>query len=258
MRGWYHIVQTMNDSDEKAMRVAESRRQQGGPPLVLVGGMSVGLFIAGLVVSSLLGGVTPSPFGPAATVGQFYRDHPAAVQAQAIFLFASSVPLLIYASTASARLRQLGVTAPGATIALAGGVLASAALGTSGLVAWTLSRSDVSANTALVRAISTLSFLLGGPGHVVPLGLLLAGIAVPSLIIRLLPRPVAWAGLAIAVVCELSALALVSPALAILLPIARFPALIWLVVAGVLLPRRRTRAHTATNRVDAAAERTLR
>jgi hypothetical protein len=253
-----HIVQIVNNSNSKATQVAESRRQQGGPPLVLVGGVFVGLFIAGLVVSALLGGVTPSPFGPAAMVVQYYRDHPAAVQAQAIFLFASSVPLLIYASTASARLRQLGVTAPGVTIALAGGVAASAALSTSGLLAWTLSRSDVSANTALVRAISTLSFLLGGPGHVVPLGLLLAGIAVPSLIIRLLPRPVAWAGLVIAVACELTVLTLLSPALAILLPIARFPALIWLALAGVLLPRRRTRAPTAANRVDATAERTLR
>jgi hypothetical protein len=240
------------------MNAGESRRTQGGPPLALVGGMFVGLFIAGLVISALLGGVTPSPFGAAAMVVQYYRDHPAAVQAQAIFLFASSVPLLLYASTASARLRQLGVTAPGATIALAGGVVASAALSTCGLLVWTLSRSDFSANTALLRVISTLSFLFGGPGHVVPLGLLLAGIAVPSLIIRLLPRPVAWAGLVIAVVCELSALVLVSPALAILLPIARFPALIWLVVAGVLLPRRRPRSHTAANRVDATAERTFR
>ena len=67
------------------MSVGESRRPQGGPPLRLVGAMFVGLFIAGLVVSSLLGGVTPSPFGAAAAVGQYYRDHPAAVQAQAIF-----------------------------------------------------------------------------------------------------------------------------------------------------------------------------
>ncbi|MCW2650634.1 MAG: hypothetical protein QOE41_2343 [Mycobacterium sp.] len=238
--------------------MGESRRQQGGPPLVLVGGLSAGLFIAGLVISALLGGVTPSPFGAAAMVVQYYRDHPAAVRAGAIFVFASSVPLLLYASTASARLRQLGVTAPGATIALAGGIAASAAVSLSGLLAWTLSRSDVSSNTAVVRGISTLSFLLGGPAHVVPLGLLVAGIAVPSLIIGLLPGPVAWAGLVIAVVCELSTLALVSPALAILLPIARFPALIWLVVAGVLLPRQRTRAHTAGNRAGAAAERTLR
>jgi hypothetical protein len=218
--------------------------------LVLVGGLTLGFFIGGLVVSALLGGVTPSPFGPPDTVAQYYRGHPVAVQAGAIFLFASSVPLLIYASTASARLRQLSVTAPGATIALAGGVVASATLSLSGLLGWTLSRPEVSADTAVVRALSTLSFLVGGPGHVVPLGLLLAGISVPSLIIRLLPRPVAWAGLAIALVAELSTLALLFPALAVLLPIARFPALIWLVVAGVLLPRQRTSARTGAGQAS--------
>ncbi len=37
--------------------------------------------------------------------------------------FASTVPLAIYAAIASSRLRTLGVTAPGATIALAGGLI---------------------------------------------------------------------------------------------------------------------------------------
>lgn len=231
----------MNDSIKQVSDVGNRRQQQGGPPLVLVGGMALGFFIGGLVISAALGGVVPSPFSSTTVVQGFFRDHPTAVQAGGIFLFASSVPLLIYASTATARLRQLGVTAPGATIALAGGTVASMTLALSGLLQWSLSRPEGSADAAVVRAISTLAFLVGGPGHVVPLGLLVAGIAVPSLIIRLLPRPVAWAGLAIAVIAELSTLALVSPSLAILLPIARFPALIWLVVAGVLLPHQRRR-----------------
>jgi hypothetical protein len=225
--------------------------------LALVGGLSLGFLIGGLVVSAALGGVVPSPFKTAAEVQAYFRDHPAAVRAGAIGQFASAVPLLIYASTASARLRQLGVTAPGATIALAGGTVASAALGLSGLLQWTLSRPDVSIDTAVVRASSTLVFLVGGPGHVVALGLLVAGIAVPSLIMRLLPRPLAWAGLAIAVVAELSTLTLVTPNLAILLPIARFPALVWLVAAGVLLPRRR-RARIAASRIGGTTERTPR
>jgi hypothetical protein len=157
-------------------------------------------------------------------------------------LFASSVPLLIYSATASARLRQLGITAPGATIALAGGLVASTMLSLSALLGWTLSRPTVTVDDSLVHALSTLSFLTGGVAHVVPLGVLLAGIAVPALIVRLLPRPVAWAGLFIAVIAELSTLSLVFPALAILLPLARFPALIWLVVAGALLPTRRKKA----------------
>jgi hypothetical protein len=69
--------------------------------------------------------------------------------------------------------------------------------------------------------------------------LLVAGIAVPALILRLLPRALAGSGLVIAAVAELSTLSLVVPALAVLLPIARFPALIWLVVAGALLPNDR-------------------
>lgn len=229
----------MNDSSDQVRSAGNGRPEQGGPPLVLVSGLSLGFLIGGLVVSAALGGVTPSPFKSAAEVLGYFRDHPGAVQAGAVGQFASAVPLLIYASTASARLRQLGVTAPGATIALAGGTVASAALGLSGLLQWTLSRPDVSADSAVVRATSTLVFLVGGPWHVVALGLLVAGIAVPSLIIRLLPRPLAWAGLAIAVVAELSALSLVTPNLAILVPIGRFPALIWLVIAGALLPRRR-------------------
>jgi hypothetical protein len=232
--------------------VTPRRGRQGGPPLVLVGGLTLGFLIGGLVVSSLLGGVMPSPFGPADAVVGYYRDHPVAVEGSAVFLFASSVPLLIYAATASARLRQLGITAPGATIALAGGIVASATLSLSALLGWTLSRPAVSADTALVHALSMLVFLVGGPGHVVPLGLLLAGIAVPSLIVGLLPRPAAWAGLIIAVVAELSTLALVFAPLAILLPIARFPALIWLVVAGVLLPTQRANANAARTRAASA------
>jgi hypothetical protein len=48
----------------------------------------------------------------------------------------------------------------------------------------------------------------------------------------------------IAVIAELSTLSLIFPVLAILLPIARFPALIWLVVAGVLLPTQRQKVAT--------------
>ncbi|MBV9516244.1 MAG: hypothetical protein JO280_19700, partial [Mycobacteriaceae bacterium] len=63
----------------------------------------------------------------------------------AVGVFGSCVPLAIYAATASVRLRQLGVTAPGATIALAGGVLAAGALGLCAVVLWTLSRPEVTA-----------------------------------------------------------------------------------------------------------------
>ena len=62
----------------------------------------------------------PLPYGPVAAVQQYVRAQPVAVQVIAVAAFASSVPLAVYAAIASARLRQLGVTTPGPTIALAG------------------------------------------------------------------------------------------------------------------------------------------
>ncbi|MET9958468.1 hypothetical protein ABZ128_05160 [Streptomyces sp. NPDC006326] len=151
------------------------------------------------------------------------------------------MPLAIYAATVSARLHKLGVRAPGATIALAGGVLASAFLACSGLVTWVLSRPEVAGHGDVVRALQYRAFGLGGPGHVVLLGLLVAGIAVPGLLAGLLPRALAVAGLAVAAVAELSTLVLLADGAALLLPVARFAGLLWLIAAGFLLPRRRVR-----------------
>ena len=234
------IVHKMNDSPN-APTCGTRRPQQGGPPLVVLAAISFVLLIGGLAIGVAIGGVPPSPFTAGASVQDFFVAHPVAVQAAAVGAFGASVPLAIYAATASARLRQLGVTAPGATIALAGGVLAAGALALCGLLVWTLSRPEVTADAALVRALYFLVFLTGGPGHVVVLGLLVAGVAVPSLILGLLPKTVAWAGLVIAAIAEVTVLVLVWPPLMVLLPVARIPALVWLIIAGAMLPLQRRR-----------------
>ncbi|MGO9036093.1 hypothetical protein [Mycobacterium sp.] len=223
----------MNDSPGDAAAVG---RRQHGPPLALLAAIWIGLLLSGLAIGVALGGVMPLPYGPVAAVQQYVRTEPAAVQVIAVAVFASSVPLAVYAATASGRLRQLGVAAPAATIALTGGILAAGALGLTGLVAWTLSRPEVSGDSALVRALYYLVFLVGGAGHIVALGLLVAGMALPSLGLGLLPRPLAWAGLAIAGLSELTTLVLFWPVLGPILPVARVSALAWLVVAGARLP----------------------
>jgi hypothetical protein len=209
--------------------------------LVVLASISFVFLLGGLVIGAALAGVPPLPFAGGTSVIDYIVAHPGAVQTAAVGAFASSVPMAIYAATASARLRQLGITAPGATIALAGGVLAAGALGLSGLLLWSLSRPEVTADEPLVRAIYFLVFLTGGPGHVVVLGLLLAGMAVPSLILGLLPRWLAWTGLVIAAIAEVTTVVLIWPGLNPLLPIARFPALVWLIVAGAMLPLQRPR-----------------
>lgn len=235
-----HIVHIMNDSLADGTGGIPGRRRQGGPPLVLPAAICVGLLFGGLAIGVALGGVMPLPYGPAAPIQAYVRAQPVAVQVIATAVFASSVPLAIYAATAGSRLRQLGVTAPGATIALTGGTLAAGALGLAGLVGWTLSWPEITADVALVRAVYLLVFLIGGPGHIVALGLLVAGMAVPGLVLGLMPRLLAWIGLAIAALAELTTLVLVWPELGVILPIARVAALSWLVVAGAVLPLRRT------------------
>jgi hypothetical protein len=214
------------------------RHPQGGPPLGLLAVISTGLLLLGIGASAALGGVVPSPYAAAGVIRAYFVTESDAVRVDGVLVFASAVPLAIYAATASARLRQLGVTAPGATIALAGGLLAAGALASSGLLLWTVSRPAVRADEPLVRALHDLAFLAGGPAHVVFLGLLVAGIAVPVLLLRLVPRSLAWVGLVLAALAEATTLALVWPGVALLVPLVRFPALVWLIAVGLALPHR--------------------
>jgi hypothetical protein len=92
--------------------------------------------------------------------------------------------------------------------------------------------------------LADLSFATGAAGFVVPLALLLAGVAVPSLILGLVARPLAWAGLSIAATGALSTFALLTPALDVTLPIGRFGGLLWLIAGSIALPRTRRAAVT--------------
>jgi hypothetical protein len=213
-------------------------RQHDGPSLVLVASICIGLLFGGVAVGVAVGGMMPLPYGPVAPIQHYVRNQPVALQIIAVATFASSVPLAIYAATASARLRQLGATAAAATIALTGGTLAAGALGLTGLLGWTLSRPDISGDGALAQALYVLSFLVGGPAHIVALGLLVAGMAMTGL----LPRSLSRVGLAIAGVAGLAILVLVWPPLGPILPVARVSALVWLLVAGARLPARRNDA----------------
>ena len=213
----------------------DASRQHDLPRLALVAAICIGLLFGGIAIGVALGGVLPLPDGPAAAVEQYVRASPTAIQVIAVPVFASSVPLAVYAATASAQFRHLGVAAPAATIALTGGLVAAGALGLTGLLAWTLSRPEVSGDTALVTTFYYLVFLVGGAGHIVALGLLVGGMAISGQLSRLVAR----AGLAIAGLCELTTLVLVWPVLGPILPVARVAALAWLVVAGAQLPLRR-------------------
>src|SRR5262252_4761815 len=172
------------------------RRPQGGPP-PLAPALAYGALLIAFV-AVWIGG--PQPGTSAASTLSYAQAHTGQMHAQAVLVFGAAVPLAIWAATIYRRLRTLGVTAPGAVIGLAGGILAAASLAVSGLVTWTIAESAGAASPALARVLFSLAFAAGAAGFVVPLALLLAGVAVPALILRLVPRPFAWAGLVIAAV----------------------------------------------------------
>lgn len=203
---------------------------------------SLALLIAGVAVAMIMTGQSlVSPFAGTDAVVSFFTGHPLAARVAATLQFGSAVPLGIYAATAQARLNRLGVRMPGPTIALFGGITASLCLLLASMTSWVLSHPDVSSTRPLAQALSYFAFVNGGNGYVVGSGLLVAGIAVPALIVRLLPRLLAWVGLMIAAVSELSFVSLAVEPLQVLLPIGRFGGLLWLIVAGFWLPVSRTR-----------------
>src|SRR5215831_4321575 len=161
--------------------------RHAGPQLAVVSSVFVLLFLAGLYPVTMFGGLPyfPGPWESQDTIAAFFQARPTAVLIGAALHFGAAIPLGIFTATVVSRLHFLGVRATGATIALFGGFAASFFLALSGLVQWVLARPEVAGNAALLRALQDLAFMAGGPGHVVPLGLLLAGVSVTTLFTRL-------------------------------------------------------------------------
>ena len=189
-----------------------------------------------------------SPFAAPETVATFFRENPTVVGVGSMLEFGSAVPLGIFAATVYARQLRLGVRVPGPAIAFFGGIMASLMLMASAMFVWVASRPEINADAVLTDALALLAFITGGVGYATGLGLLVAGMAVPFLVLRLAPGWFAWAGLVLAAAAELSFLSMTIEPLQFLLPVARFGGLAWLVAAGFLLPRTRAAANQAVTR----------
>ena len=227
----------MNDIEKGTV---SERVPQGGPPLLALALPYGALTVVGLALGAGLARPDDTP----AEVARLLTEHQSASTVLAAAVVGASVPLAIWSATAYRRLRRLGVTAPGSAIAFAGGLLASASLVLSGLVSWTAATTAPVLTPEVLRALSTLAFAAGGPGFVPFFALLVAGVAVPGLLLGLLPRAWAWAGLVIAALGMLAVFSLLTPALYPLLPVGRFGGLVWMVAVSVLLPRTRPRRTT--------------
>lgn len=207
----------------------------------LVALVSLVLLVAGLVIAAAMSGgdALASPFGSTADVTARIREHHDAIRVLAFFQLGSAVPLGIYTATVYARQLRLGVRVPGPAIGLVGGVLAITSLFAAAFATYVESRPEVTGDAELTHALAFLAFVAGGPAYAVGLGLLIAGAAVPGLLLRLVPRWLAAGGLALAVLGELAWLSMLVEPLQLLVPIVGFLGGVWLVLLGFRLPRHR-------------------
>jgi hypothetical protein len=218
-----------------------SNTKHAGPNPGIVAIVYTLLFNAGLyfVISFTGGPHFPGPWESSETIAAYFQDHSRAVLACAFLQFGAAIPLGIFTATMVSRLQFLGVRVAGAHIALFGGLMAAFNMAASALVLWVMAYPGIAQDAAVLRALYYLTFAFGGVGFSVPLGLLMAGVCIPAAFFKLLPKWLVMFGIVLAVIGELSALALVIPNALFLIPLTRFPGFIWLIAAGFALPKTR-------------------
>jgi len=221
---------------ERDVRADEIHRSPSLAALAIVYTLIACAAIATLLALSN-GASPPSPYRPLEELGFYYQRYPLAVLWASTLQFAAAIPLGLFTAVIVSRLSFLRIRVAGVHIALFGGISAAILLALSALCAWTLSQAGVAVDTGAMRVAQLFAFACGGFGHTVALGLLLAGVSVPSLAFGLMPRWIGVLGLIVAVVCELSIFAMLLPQASILIPLGRFPAFVWLIAAGFAMPR---------------------
>lgn len=212
-----------------------------GPPLAAPAAAFLIFFLAPSFLGPLLGAVgqVPSPFLRSEVVQAYFAANPHPTQLSALLMFWSALALALLTAIAHSRLDYLSPNAPGPTIAAAGGIVASAMLAVSSACTWVLGQPVTSDQRDLTHVLHYLSFVSGGPIHTAALGFLVFGLSITTWFLRRTPRWLCIVGYVIAAVAVLSSLTMAVPALAPLIPLGRFTAMIWLVAVGLLIPRSR-------------------
>jgi hypothetical protein len=208
-----------------------------GPSTDIVAAVFVLLFTASLIITNVFtSGDFPTAFFPPEYVHGFYQQFSGILRINAMLQFASAIPLGIFTASITSKLEFHGAKVAGVKIALYGGFASSVFLAVSGLTSWVLAQPGVTNNMDVLHSLQLFSFIIGGVAHVVVLGLLVAGVSIPSMFMKLIPKWLAWAGVIIAVLCELSTISMVYPVAFMFIPLGRFMAFIWMIGAGFSMP----------------------
>lgn len=204
------------------------------------GWLFVALVIASLVINTALASAPyPSPFAPVEEIERYFAANSGAVRASGFLGVLAATSLLAFVAFVASTLRAAtGDDGPLPSLALGGGLLASGSFLLSGLLGWVLARAATVEAPAVLRALHELTFLAGGPAHVLSLGVFVGASSIATLGRSQLPRWLSWLGVAAASLSLMSAAALLWTPATVLLPLGRLLAAIWIIGIGIVLARR--------------------
>jgi hypothetical protein len=221
--------------DQSRLSIRDPSRRR----LIVAAAAFAGLFLIGLG-GFVLAGLSsyPSPLSATtAEIEEYFRDSRGETRLNACVQLAATIPLLAYGAIAANRLRALGDRSSAPAIATAAATLSASCLALSAIAQWALTRPHTQQEGGpLLRALQDVAFMAGGPAHVVSLGVLAAAVSSSAWTLRRLPAWIATLGGLVAVVSALSVLTLLLDDAAWLLPVARFPTFLWLLVTAIALP----------------------
>lgn len=178
----------------------------------------------------------PSPGVTPRTVLQYFAVSATLVRISDFISIGAFMVLGVLVAGLVSRLQLFGGSGSGPAIALFAGLLTAFDQTASHLSQWVITWPGIEQGTML--ALYYLSYAFGGPGFSVPMGLFIGAVALTARSLDLLPRWIVWSGIVIALIGEVSWLNLLAPTtffLPITIPATRFPAFVWLIVAGFAL-----------------------
>jgi hypothetical protein len=223
-----------------ADQAAPAERPTGPHPGALAT-IYVALFLAGLIVVS---SVAANPSFPAPSSGPqaivaYFQAHPMLIRTSAFLSFGAVLALAVLVACVVNRLRFLGIRSAWVDIALVVGLATALDQTASHLSEWALTWPGITQDRPVTLALYYLMYGFGGPGFSVPMGLFVGTLTLIAGRWSLLPTWMVVAGFVIAaigIVSWLNLLAPTAPLLPLTIPLTRFPAFAWLILAGFILP----------------------
>lgn len=203
----------------------------------------VALFGIGFLLSVVLSSEPyPSPFGSpygfATEIESYFTNNQAQVHWMSFFYSLAALMLLTFAAGITTIVRE---TDPASvmlsTLALSGGNLSSVFILFSALSLWVLARPTTVENPVLLRTMHDLTYLTGGPAHVLAFAPFIGASSLVFWNKPVFPRWLNWMGIAAAVLSLVSVIAMLWVPATLLLPLGRVLTFGWIFFISLALLR---------------------